>query len=336
MSPKHFLNADQRNNRNYKCNIPHDCSGNVISWKINPTTKVAIPSNSRPNPTPSSGSSSSQNGKFGNHAYGTKWSNYGANSEDDGRGPGFICRRRGRTSCTKINGVTVTGGFAPNPIRHWRKQLFPRQGGSCSGKSRVSNIQDRPGGTVVLTQPNIFNNNFTEIYIPRSPILISCEQLEAQELKNRCKLAYKTRTHTTFKKDYHLTVDSYLQSRGKNFRQQSSVDFKKIKAFTPPPPTYPSIYKTNQPGCYQDCSCIVQVVYDPVNSVFGTNTAVAPGLYTRNKAEKTLTRNQYNIINRWGLDGVSVNKIYPVVRSLFPGYRKPMGGTSIINVCCPS
>ena len=46
---------------------------------------------------------------------------------------------------------------APNPIRHWRKQLQPQQG-VTSGRAGVGQIMDRPGGSVILTDYNKNNN----------------------------------------------------------------------------------------------------------------------------------------------------------------------------------
>ena len=317
--------------RHYKCNIPIDCNGNqIVSSKANPTIRSAIPSNSAPNPTPSSGSGTTQAGG--------KWSNYGVDASLFIGGSGFIHRRNGRTIC---NGRT--GGFSPNPIRHWRKQLFPRQGG-CTGKNSLANMQDTPGSTIVLTENRgkNFSGNYTDIYVN-----LALSMAELCNNKNSICLIEnqkkQSRSIPVYSKDYHSSTSTYLQSRGQLYRQQSAINFKKLKTFPcqsahkPTHTDYIGLYTSDASNCYfTDGSCAVGLAYNPVNAVFGTNTAVAGSLYAQNRTRTTLTENQYNIINRWGLDSVSVTKIYPVVRTIAPGYRKLNGGTGIHVTCCPA
>ena len=63
-------------------------------------------------------------------------------------GSGFLYRR-GKASA------------APNPIKHWRRQLQPDQG-SRTGRVCVGQIMDRPGGSVVLTYYQTVLNNSTD------------------------------------------------------------------------------------------------------------------------------------------------------------------------------
>ena len=56
---------------------------------------------------------------------------------------------------------------APNPIKHWRRQLQPDQG-SRTGRVCVGQIMDRPGGSVVLTYYQNSNN----------PIITDCNQCQ--------------------------------------------------------------------------------------------------------------------------------------------------------------
>ena len=317
----------KKNNHIYRCNIAQDCCGNLITWKMNPTTKVAIPSNSRPNPRPSTGRGTTQQGG--------KWSNYDVDSNLYVGGVGFICRRGGRTTCGG-----KTGGFAPNPIRHWRKQLFPRQGG-CPGKSRVSCIQDRPGSAITLTENggNDFQHNYTEIYINQLSDHASCEKLEDYcFIKNMKK---RSRPITSYSKDYHTSNSTYLQSRGQRFSQQSAVNFKKMRNFpclnTWIPPNYPGLYNTTVEGCFEDPNsrCELPLVYNPINTAFGTNTAVSGSLYAKSRNKNNTTNNQFNIINKWGLDGVKTTKDYPTIRGKRGGHIQYSGGTGQKEVCCP-
>ena len=49
---------------------------------------------------------------------------------------------------SKSFGIRAT----PNPIKHWRKQLFPRQGTTASkARATISQLMDRPGGTLNIT-----------------------------------------------------------------------------------------------------------------------------------------------------------------------------------------
>ena len=90
------------------------------------------------------------------------------------------------------------------------------------------------------------------------------------------------------------------------------------------PNTY-SLYNTNQPikignpdlsfnlTCY-DCNknktnpnlknlrCKIPITYKPKNNIFQKNSAVSSANNTRRKAKSTITRNQYNVTNSWGIN----------------------------------
>tara|TARA_A100001011_G_C14226477_1_gene806817 strand:+ start:8 stop:1414 length:1407 start_codon:yes stop_codon:yes gene_type:complete len=262
----------------------------------------------------------------------------------------------------------------PRPIKHWRKQLFPRQyvnqetgkaidnlnnlnnytGNNVSrGRSSLSiSMFERPGGYSLSSIDSIKNSNNSQVscaslfikFDISNNLIDSCNQLNTQESKfnnyqdnivnSICKKAlrnarpgYKYETSQYF---YHNSK-GYLQGRVKLSYQTSTFFFNLTN--TNFPNTY-SLYNNNQPikignpdlslnlTCY-DCyntnpklnnlQCKIPITYKPKNKIFQKNSAVSSGNNIRRKAKSTLTRNQYNITNSWGIiskqDSLEITKV---------------------------
>lgn len=150
-------------------------------------------------------------------------------------GSGFLYRRDKHTA-------------APNPLRHWRRQLQPSQG-SRTGRVSVGQVMDRPGGSVVLTYyQTIYNNGNNN----NNNDCTSCQPfLPAYMLENYvrpldpancfqkttdiygpvttvpniiCDPARITRPATTnLSKKYYATGKAYLRSRAKLWEQNRTL-----------------------------------------------------------------------------------------------------------------
>jgi len=99
---------------------------------------------------------------------------------------------------------------------------------------------------------------------------------------------------------------------------------------------YESLYKTDNSGCFTaiDCSCVIQVVYKPSNIIFAQNTSVASSLYTKHIARETITQNQYNITNKWGLDATTGLKKYQLLQYRTTRYIRHVGNKNGLETCC--
>ena len=144
-------------------------------------------------------------------------------------GSGPLYRRGKRTS-------------APNPIRHWRKQLQPQQG-YVSGKAGVGQVMDRPGGSVILKSNNascdpdfcipslatyvpanyvkeldVDNcwNMPSNIYAPTTVKKIICDPEQRARQASRY-------ASTNLSKKYYTTGKAYLRSRVKLLEQNQTL-----------------------------------------------------------------------------------------------------------------
>ena len=235
------------------------------------------------------------------------------NNDSDGnlaRGPGFIPRRYLTSSgSTIIKPGSITHNknisAAPNPIKHWRRQLIPREN-SGTGKARVSQIMDRPGGANYITANS---NNY--IYGQKS---INCIKtyIEANNENLACKkicVKKPKRNSISVSDNYHISSTSYLQSRVKLYDQRiatQNIPGNEYKNLSTDSSTgsqeYHSQYTTDQSGCFIDCSCVVSVIYKPNNMQFFKQGAVSSNLYTFNLRQKA--DNLCILRNTWGLDNV--------------------------------
>ena len=322
------------------------------TWKTHESKNAVIPSNSRPVPqirqwqAPGRPMPPCINGtcqsieSFYNLQNSTdtqiNLNNYIADGEWS---PSFISRRSIHRASKHVNkkGETVWYSARPNPIKHWRKQLFPRQGYTVSkARATISQTMESPGGTINnISQDICFNIFKTEGFCPlHIPVYIDrflpeniCEK---DCSKNNVSIPI-IRTKTNFTRYYHRTSSAYLQSRVKLYRQRAAIQFQRNKApLNPSPPLsnsssqFASLYRQDVSGCFTplDCSCIVQVIYKPSNEVFAKQHAVTGSLYTKNIKQATINQNQYNITNTWGLDGTNTNKIYPLLQFKTQGYMR--------------
>ena len=139
-----------------QCNTNINC---YFSWKNNPNRITALASNSRPIPQPRKWHAPGRpmpecnNGVCGDNNIPFTPAEF--NHDDYISGAGFIRRRSIQGATKNIN--NVWNSAAPNPIKHWRRQLFPRQFDNSdilfslpTGRISISQTMDRPGGSMNL------------------------------------------------------------------------------------------------------------------------------------------------------------------------------------------
>ena len=266
----------------------------------------------------------------------------------------------------------------PRPIKHWRKQLFPRQyvdpntgnfiddlsnlknftGNNVSrGRSGITlSMFERPGGYSVSSIESIQNSQNSQVscaslfikFDLSNNLINSCNQLNAINKSNKiyqnsivnsiCNKALRNarpgyRYETS--QFYYHNYTGYLQGRVKLNYQASTFYFNLKGNSINLPDTY-SLYNNNQPikignqnlslnlTCYdnncnninknlQKIPCKIPITFKPKNKIFQKNSAVTSGNNIRRKAKSTLTRNQYNVTNSWGItskqDSLDLNKL---------------------------
>jgi len=150
-------------NKTENCSININC---YIPWKTHIPKRVVIPSNSRPIPQPRVWHAPARplpscDNKIcddNNISIGINHINH----QDYVSGAGFIRRRSIQNASKNAEGVWYRA--APNPIKHWRKQLFPRQGDLSgsewnvpSERISIRHMMESPGGLNTLEDK--YNNN---------------------------------------------------------------------------------------------------------------------------------------------------------------------------------
>ena len=265
----------------------------------------------------------------------------------------------------------------PRPIKHWRKQLFPRQklnldsgpmypmyphpvtdpslNNTNGGRQGRLSILDRPGGAITLSQDsvlqqyyagNLNNTSCVPLYFPTSKLLTGCDRLREE---NECvRSLHNTRPgyNVKFNKYSFSSSKMYLQARARLHHQQATIQFNKYSnlpvlgwqgvRMKPAllPPSSVSLYLTDSSGCFtQDCSCAVPVSFKPRNAAFARDDAVRSSTNISRRRRSAITRNQYNVTNKWGMGGYDTLKKWPIQK--YKNTRMPSGGTGIRNsLCC--
>ena len=304
-------------------------------WKLNSSIKAVIPSNSRPipqarrwHPTIALNDKVDQCGRIIQHDNAKISEINSINHDDYVSGAGFIPRRYITSGGRPGHWVSAT----PNPIKHWRKQLFPRQGGvSNYGKVTISQME-RPGGTIIphandaqcsnveINSKVDCSNNSISIYIPKPALHINKSTSNSNKI---------IKAKATFSRNYYRSSKAYLQSRVKLYEQKESLKFNSpIKNLSN---TYEGLYKSQKldssganysSSCFNDCSCIDQIIYKPGNPIFTKNSAMSNTVYIKHLKQASISQNQYNITNIWGLDGERPVKNYPLMEFTTHNYKK--------------
>ena len=254
---------------------------------------------------------------------------YNNTDESIPSGPGFIPRRyltsSGSTiiksdsssicsSNKKIHHYNRNVSAAPNPIKHWRRQLIPREN-SGTGKASVGLIMDRPGGSNYITSNS--NSFITDCSVNCIKTYVEDNSKNVCNYsKNICNINYKkniTRSNVSFNDNYHSSSTSYLQSRVKTYDRNMARMQKIGNDYT----NFPSdsstgsqnynsqynknIYDPSGNSTCQDCSCVSTIIYKPNNHNYLKQGAVSSSVHTSN-----LKQNANNLCilrNKWGLDG---------------------------------
>lgn len=235
---------------------------------------------------------------------------------------------------TNSRPVVASGpGFGKaNPIKHWRKQLIPTQG-PITGRVSVSQVMDRPGGSVYLAKANathpvecnktlktqlitnyLYDYNVDEkctsstncqTYTNSNGVNVSVPRYNQERITRR--------GTTILKKNYYTTSKAYLKSRAKLFDQNQTIaPIKDIKYFLPSnsdPQTY--VHPTDSTSGTQiyhstyctDASCsqiMVKVIYKPSNFGYSQQGAVSSSLRISNLQKQAITKSAKGLEEKFG------------------------------------
>ena len=212
-----------------------------------------------------------------------------------------------------------------NPIKHWRKQLIPTQGQSM-GKVSVSQVMDRPGGSVYLAKANAshpvkcnetFKTQLITNYLHDYNVNKNCTNKCQTDAAGKKIPLYNpqriTRPGTTIlKKNYYTTSKAYLKNRVKLFDQNQTIaPIKGVEYFLPSnddPKTY--VHPTdsnsgtqvyNSTYCTDACpNPMVKVIYKPSNFGYSQQSAVSSSLRIANLQKQAITKSAKSLEENFG------------------------------------
>ncbi len=219
-----------------------------------------------------------------------------------------------------------------NPIKHWRKQLQPKQG-HISGKQSLNLVMWNPGTTITLTQDSSCCEDVLDTYLFNGFVDNSncnCEKDDVirNELSNYQPVVFNnpariTRpksSQTILKKNYYSDTRNYLKSRVKLYEQNQLLSKKANNTLTknngkpinqrlPPSSTnwvyaennkelgsqsFNSTYCISDPSSCCTNTCQTTIIFKPNNPFFAKQGAVDSSTRILQAKYKTITNNNYN------------------------------------------
>jgi hypothetical protein len=240
------------------------------------------------------------------------------------------------------------------PIKHWRKQLFPRHFNTSDeslntaydvtdsisrGRRNSGGLFDKPNGYFITDKIVSKEISCLPIYINTTKdSLNSCEQLDIITYGKISNCAIKTALFKsrpgsyTSNSIYQFTSNkSYLQARSKLYEQLATVN----NSSTPNSSFYLN-FNPNTLNCKKIPSNIVNNNHYPISSRNNT----------RQKSKNAIIQNQYNITNTYGITTANIKVLPPPTAkltataytitagesvTLIPTFTNLFGGMAFLN-----
>lgn len=199
--------------------------------------------------------------------------------------------------------------FKARPIKHWRKQLFPRDG-ALTNRNNVMSM-DVPGGNS-FTNLNGCNNNvaFTE------------ENVIKNKNENCCTNTNITRrSSTNLNKNYYTDSRAYLKSRCKTFQQNLSgntnnnsdnFDSDGNQLWPNDDNNGPQVkyIGNSNTNCSDEDNNRCTLIYKPNNRNFATQGAVSSGERLLRLKLNTVNKNGASFLTAYGSAGANAGKYH--------------------------
>ena len=219
-----------------------------------------------------------------------------------------------------INGPTndVPSGpaFKARPIKHWRKQLAPREGSGRSS-SGIGMPMDRPGGSAYLGgNPDTCkcSNSGENVHL--------IENIHHPKYLRPEKNVIKPAT-TILSKKYYTDSRAYLRSRNMTYEQKlSGTPANGIEYFGPDGKLLWPTTDINGPQVRAPSDCPAKcetasdtrygsrVIYKPNNRQFGVQGAVSSSSRLERLKLNTITQNGNSFRNAFGSEGANAGKYH--------------------------
>lgn len=229
---------------------------------------------------------------------------------------------------TNTDNINHNGNdFRARPIKHWRKQLFPRDSSSIIKTTSIP--FDKPGGNTIsslnLCNGDLDNVNFleentktnTQTYCINTKLGITGEIIESHNPK------IIRRSTTNLDKSYYTDSRAYLKSRCKTFQQNLSgnnnnnpnnFDSNGQQLWPNNDNNGPQV-RYNGSICHKcddtsnDYKCS-KIIYKPNNRNYSTQGAVTSGERLLRLKLNTINKNGASFLTAYGEQGANAGKYH--------------------------
>ena len=192
--------------------------------------------------------------------------------------------------------------FKANPIKHWRKQLFPYYETRSSKQVSIDMI-NAPTTSVYVKDTYDCNNNI-QLLKENITMLTNCNGIKiSNEQHTRCIGGTHNVTKsasTNIKKNYYSNHSKYLNARCKSYEKNNTLGTK-INDTT--------FNNSNVCSMGTNKECSYSITYNPSNKVFLEQGAVSSSANTLRKKNIEIEKNSNSLRNEYGI-GISKNSLY--------------------------
>lgn len=209
----------------------------------------------------------------------------------------------------KLQNISRTP-FKANPIKQWRKQLFPYYDTKSSKQVSIQQL-DAPGTGISVNSDDIdcVSENIL-ILKENTTILNKCigtkEYLEDGVKRAKCTGGshnVRRSANTNISKNYHRNYHSYLKSKCKTYEANSRLGIKNDDG------TYKSS-KCSTLTSSDGTKCNKQIIYKPSNRLFSTQGATSASANILRKKNDAIYKNNDSLKKTYKNGSMSLNSFY--------------------------
>ena len=200
--------------------------------------------------------------------------------------------------------------FKANPIKHWRKQLFPHYDTKSSKQVSIQQL-DAPGTGISVDSNNLdCASENVRILKENITMLNECNGIKVY-LENGANVTrcvggsrnVRRAASTNISKNYHRNYHSYLKSKCKTYEDNSRLGSKNDDG------TYMSSKCSTM--TYSDgTTCNKPIIYKPSNSLFSIQGATSSSANILRKKNDAINKNNASLKKTYKNGIVSMNSVY--------------------------
>jgi len=209
-------------------------------------------------------------------------------------------------SDTNLKGLNRTANKA-NPIKHWRKQLFPRYPTKSSKQVSISMLEAPTSVVYKGSDVHECSSNNMQLLKENITLLNNCAGTkyvyDDENNKTRCiggSHNIRRSGNTNISKGYYKNYSKYLQAKCKTYEQNQTLG------------------SQNTDGSYAGAKCNSDtvgcdkpIIYKPSNSAFSQQGSVSASANILRKKNNAITNNSASLKTAYGNSYVNVKPYYP-------------------------